>query len=306
MPNKRRTEGRQQRLGDLATRQHGVVSAAQLRVLGFARSTVDGWTAAGRLQRVHRGVYAVGHCRLTWNGFCFAALLACAPARASHSTAGWLLGILRTRPGTFDLTTPTRRHSKPQFRLHFSRLQPADCDSSEGIPITALPRTLLDLAAALPDSRLDGALERAEERDLLDLHAIEELLGRAGHHPGVGKLRRALEIYRPDPALTRSRVEKRFLALVRRAGLPAPATNFSVGGFELDAYWAAERFAVELDVYGTHGSAAAFERDRQRQDDLLLLGVQMIRVTGLRLKREPAATIARVAEHLERRRRELA
>ena len=82
--------------------------------------------------------------------------------------------------------------------------------------------------------------------------------------------------------------------------------NFNVLGYELDAYWEPERFAVELDVYETHGSHAAFERDRLRQEDLKLKGVEMIRVTGPRLDREPQAIVERVAAHLELRRRELA
>jgi very-short-patch-repair endonuclease len=81
--------------------------------------------------------------------------------------------------------------------------------------------------------------------------------------------------------------------------------NFNFAGYELDAYWERERFVVELDVYETHGSHAAFERDRLRQEDLKLKGVEMIRITGPRLDREPAATVKRLGAHLEQRRRQL-
>jgi len=121
----------------------------------------------------------------------------------------------------------------------------------------------------------------------------------------VGRLRRALGIYRDEPAFVRSRTEKRFLDLLRRSGLPVPATNVNVAGFELDAYWERERFVVELDVFETHGTRAAFERDRLREDDLQLLGIEMTRVTGPRLEGDPAAVVRRVGEHLRRRRREL-
>lgn len=147
-------------------------------------------------------------------------------------------------------------------------------------------------------------LERSEELDSFDLRRLEDVLARTARHPGAARLGRAAEIYRPEPAFTRSRLERRFRSLVIRAGLPAAATNVVVEGFELDAYWPPERFAVELDVYETHGSRAAFERDREREDELLLVGIEMIRVTGMRLKREPRATVDRVAAHLERRRRE--
>jgi hypothetical protein len=137
------------------------------------------------------------------------------------------------------------------------------------------------------------------------LQKIEEILDRNPGHRGAGEIRRALAIYRPEPAFTRSNLEQRFLKLVREAGLPAPAMNYNVSGLELDAYWERERFAVELDVYETHGTHAAFERDRLREDDLLLIRVETMRVTGPRLRREPGATIDRVAAHLARRRREL-
>jgi very-short-patch-repair endonuclease len=135
---------------------------------------------------------------------------------------------------------------------------------------------------------------------------VDELLARAGKHPGIGRLRSAVELYRPDPAVVRSGVERRFRALVRAAGLPAPAMNFNVAGFELDAYWPSHRFAVELDVFETHGTRAAFERDRRRQEELKLVGVEMVRITGTRLKREPGATIERLTTLLEQRQRQLA
>ena len=121
----------------------------------------------------------------------------------------------------------------------------------------------------------------------------------------MGSLRRALAIYRDEPAFTRSRLERRFLDLVRVAGLPAPTMNFSVGEYELDAYWQRERFAVELDVYETHGSRAAFERDRVRQEELKLRGIEMIRVTGSRLAHEPDTVIERLGTLLRQRRRQL-
>ncbi|HEY0318315.1 MAG TPA: hypothetical protein VGC49_08480 [Solirubrobacterales bacterium] len=235
-----------------------------------------------------------------------AAVLASSPAVASHRSAAWLWGLLRSGPETIDLTTPNRRHAKPGVRLHYGRLSENDTSTLDDIPVTALPRTFLDLAATLSPERLARVLERAEELQLFDLGPVEELLACSGGHPGAGKLRRALAIYRDEPAFTRSGLERQFLKLVRKSGLPAPSMNFVVAGFELDAYWQAERFAVELDVYETHGTHGAFERDRLRQDDLLLIGVEMIRVTGPRLRREPEATIDRVAAHLERRRAELA
>jgi very-short-patch-repair endonuclease len=235
-----------------------------------------------------------------------AAVLAARPAVASHLSAGYLWGLLRYRPEIIEVTVPSTRRLRREFRLRFSPLPAADVTAIDGIPVTALPRTLLDLAAMLSEERLMKALERAEELKVFDLGPIDELLARIGGHPGAGRLRRALAIYRPEPTVLRSRLEQRFLSLLRSAGLPLPAMNHVVEGFELDAYWERERFVVELDVFETHGTHVAFERDRQRQDDLLLIGIEMIRVTGPRLRREPQEVMHRVAEHLERRRGELA
>jgi predicted transcriptional regulator of viral defense system len=294
-------------LADLAERQHGVVSTRQLKALGYSRPALTRATHSGRLHRLHRGVYAVGHLSLTWEGHCLAAVLACAPhAVASHTSAAWLWGLLASRPGTFHVTAPTRRHAKATLRLHYARLDDEDRAVHAGIPVTSVARTLLDHAAAVTtDARLERALERAEERGLFDLRAMDALLGRVGSHAGVGRLRRALAIYRADPALTRSKLERRFRELVRRSKLPMPAANFWVGGYELDAYWLAERFAVELDVYETHGSRAAFERDRRRREDLKLQGIETTQVTGPRLDREPVEVIGRIEALLEQRRRQL-
>lgn len=164
---------------------------------------------------------------------------------------------------------------------------------------------MLDVAATSSPDRLDRLLERAEQDGSFDLRAFEEVLGRTVGHPGHGRLRRALALYKEEPAFTRSGLERRFLELVRASGLAIPAMNFVVAGFELDAYWEPERFAVELDVYETHGSRLAFERDRQRQEDLKLAGVEMTRITGARLDREPRQVIARLGALLEQRRQAL-
>lgn len=302
MDDKRRPEGRHRALARLAEQQHGVVSARQLRELGYSRSVMANAAAAGRLHRMHRGVYAVGHRRLDWHSRCLAAVLSCAPAFASHASAGWIWGLLRYAPEWIDVTAPTRRRPKKELRVHHAGLTARDCTEREDIPVTSLARTHLDLAATLPPPRIKRLLERSEELQIFDLTAFDELLARAAHHPGAKPLREALAIYRPDPTFTRSGLERRFLALVKSAGLPVPAMNCNVAGLELDAYWEPERFAVELDVYETHGTRAAFERDRLRQEDLLLAGIAVDRITGPRLRREPQRVIERLGKLLAQRR----
>lgn len=283
-----------------------MVAARQLVELGYSRNVIAYAKASGRLRHLYRGVYAIGHRPVTWHSRCLAAALSCGSnAVASHRSAAWIWGLIRYRPDSFDVTVPVRRrHARSDLRLHYARMTDEDCDLQEGIPVTAVPRTLLDLAAILTSERLDRVLERSEELNLFDLGPVDALLTRTGRHPGAGSLRRALALYRPPP-FTRSGLERRFLELVRRSGLPIPSTGFNVAGYELDVYWQPERFAVELDVYETHGSRAAFESDRLRQENLKLRGVEMIRVTGPRLDREPHALIERVEMLLTQRRSQL-
>jgi transcriptional regulator with AbiEi antitoxin domain of type IV toxin-antitoxin system len=227
-------------------------------------------------------------------------------AVASHGSAAYLWGLYGYAPERIDVTAPLRRRAKREFVVHFSSiLAPEDRVEQEGIPVTSVARTLLDLAIRATLAQLERLLERAEELELLDLRKVEDVLDRAGGHRGRGRLRKALTLYQPDPTFTRSRFEKQFRRLVVRAGIPTPSMNFSAHGYELDAYWPELRFTVELDLFETHGSRAAFERDRLRQEELKLLGIEMIRVTKPRLDHEPEAVIRNLAALLERRRREV-
>lgn len=165
-----------------------------------------------------------------------------------------------------------------------------------------MPRTLLDVAAVVRSDWLEKMVERAEDRELFDLRAVEDLLARTVGHHGHGRLRKAIELYRPT-SFTRSGLEKRFLELCLEFGLPQPRANYVEAGYELDCCWPEFRFAVELDLFETHGTRAAFERDRKRQEDLLLAGIATTRVTGPRLEREPEEVMRRIGRLLAQRRR---
>jgi hypothetical protein len=228
------------------------------------------------------------------------------PAVASHGSAAYLWGLYRYAPERIDVTAPIRRRAKREFVVHFSSiLAPEDRREREGIPVTSMARTLLDLAIRATPQQLERRLERAEELGLLDLHEVEDMLDHSGGHRGRGRLRRGLALYQPDPAFTRSRFEKQFRRLVIRAGIPDPSMNYNAHGYELDAYWPDLRFAVELDLFETHGTRAAFERDRLRHEELKLVGIEMIRVTKPRLDDEPDVVLRNLATLLKRRRREL-
>jgi hypothetical protein len=289
-------------LKELATRQHGVVSTKQLKALGYTRQAASQANGVGRLHRIHRGVYAVGHTDLTHHGRVMSAVLACQPAVASHWTAAWLWGLTRSNTRV-HLTAPTRRHARKEFRVHYASLAPEDIRVTEAIPLTSPARTLLDLASLVNPHRLAKLLQRVEELKLFDLRAFESLLARTRGRPGHAPLRRALRLYRPELSVLRSELERQFRALVHQAGIPAPSSNYLVAGYEIDCWWEAERFGVELDVYATHGSPLSFEEDRIRDEVLLSLGIETIRVTDLRLERGPQQVMQRLRGHLVRRRR---
>jgi len=230
-----------------------------------------------------------------------AAVLASPPSVASHWSAAWLWGLLQSRPGTLHVTCPTSRRARRPFVTHTADLPSVDRDVRDRIPVTSLPRTILDVAADSWPKTVRRHIERADEAKEFDLRSMHDLLGRTMGHRGWAKVCAALDIYDDGAPFTRSGLERRFLDVVREAGLPEPAMNYFVAGHEVDAYWEAERFAVELDVYETHGSRLAFEDNRVRDDEFLLAGIETTRVTGPRLDREPAAVVDSLRRHLARR-----
>jgi very-short-patch-repair endonuclease len=203
------------------------------------------------------------------------------------------------------VTIPRRGHQRGGIRVHYAlALTDADRAEYERIPVTSIACTLLAVAATRSKWDVNTAVQRAEQLGLLDLDAIDALLERRAGAPGTKPLREALEIYRDD-GFFRARSERLFLALVRKAGLSRPSINYFVAGYEVDAYWEVERFAVEVDGWEGHRSRASFESDPLRIENLKLAGIEAIRITARRIEREPQAVGERLKVFLYRRRREL-
>ncbi|HEX4306800.1 MAG TPA: type IV toxin-antitoxin system AbiEi family antitoxin domain-containing protein [Solirubrobacterales bacterium] len=291
----------------LADRQHGVVSIRQLeRRLGFSHQAVLRAVDSGRLHRVYRGVYAVGHTGLSQKGECLAAVLAVGPgALLSYYSAGWLWGIWSGSPAPFEVTAFVPRHHptpKGVVRHRARNLDDGDRAVIDGIPVTSVARTLLDLAWKLRSDQMRRVLARAEDLKLLDLDAIHDVIERNRGHHGAKRLRYALAIYE-RPIWTRSEFERRFVEHLVASGLPRPATGWNEAGYELDVYWPERRFGIELDSWETHGTRDAFERDHDRDLDFVLAGIETIRVSERQFHREPNAITAKVARLLDRRAR---
>ncbi|MFN8217517.1 MAG: type IV toxin-antitoxin system AbiEi family antitoxin domain-containing protein [Solirubrobacterales bacterium] len=292
-----------QGLAELAEEQYGVVSVVQLRRLGFSEAAIGRMARAGRLRRLHRGVYAVGQRTIPRRGRCQAAILACGSgAVLSHAAAAWLWGLAPNLAAVLDVTVPSHGQRHEGIALHHSAtLTGEEHDRLAGIPVTSWPRTLLDVAAGGRPRELNDAVERAERRGILHVGVVDELLRRRRGHRGAARLRAATEIYRA-PVFSRARSERLFLAMTREAGLPPPAMNTWVDRFEIDAYWEAERFAVEVDGWEAHRTRRAFEDDHLRWEEMKLAGIEVVPISARRLERHPLEVGRRLRTLLDRRR----
>ena len=276
-------------LSGLAGRQHGVVAIGQLSELGFSRHVVDRLVRDGHLIRLHRGVYAVGHDRLTVRGRWMAAVLACGDgAVLSHRAALALWELIPAPGGEIDVSAAGRsRRRVAGVRFHGLRhLHPDDHTLIDGIPVTSLPRALLDHAPALHPQRLRTLLEQAQHRGLFNLLAFEALLTRTTGHHGTGALRAALAQLRDEAPWTQSELERRFLEFVRDHDLPEPQTNVTVDGVCVDCYWPAQNLIAELDSYAFHTNRRSFETDRRRQITHTRAGRHTIHITQHMITRQ--------------------
>jgi len=265
-------------VAELASRQHGVVSVAQLQSVEVDRQRITRWLADGRLHRLHRGVYAVGHLALTTRSRELAAVLACGPhALLSHRSAGAAHGFIRHR-NRIEITAPRSRAGAASFLLHRSRrIDPQDRTRIGAIPTTSVARTLVDLCDVLTEQQLARAINEAEVHRVFDLEAIEEVLERLPGRTGRHGLHRVLARYAPAPTPLRSEAERRFRRLCADHGLPPPQNGIATGGYELDFFWSHARLAIEVDGAAFHHTVKAFHADRRRDRELAVQGIQVIR-----------------------------
>lgn len=286
----------------LAARQYGVVTREQLIALAYSDDAIDRAVESGRLHRLHRKVFAVGHEALSPHGLCMAAVLFRGDgALVSHQSAAWLWGLERKLEIPVHVSVCWRGHAQDAIGLHHCpALRDEDIAETERLPATAVPRTLLDFASEVKQLRLERAVDRADRLGILDLAAIDRITDEVRGHHGRGPLIRAMTIYR-ETGFTRSGGEKRMLAALADVGVRRPLVNNFVEGHELDFYWEPERLAVELDSWEHHRGRRSFEEDRERQDELAMAGIETIRITGTRLRREPRKVAMRIAAHLNRR-----
>ena len=280
---------RERQIAAFAVAQHDVVTRQQLLELGLGPGAVKSRVDTGRLYPIHAGVYGVGRPSLSTLGHRMAAVLACGPtAVLSHKSAAEHWGLLVTAQAKADVTVPgTSRAQRPKIRVHRARtLAPDEVTILDGIPVTSLARTLLDLAGSLTRDRLLRAVEQADRIQKLDCRAVMVVLDRHPRHHGRAKLRRIMATYAGPPDV-RSVLERDFHAFVITSDLPLPLLNVDVAGVTVDAHWPQWRLVVELDSRGYHMDTAAFENDRIRDAKLMRAGQRVLRITHRRLTGRP-------------------
>jgi very-short-patch-repair endonuclease len=161
----------------------------------------------------------------------------------------------------------------------------------DGIPCTAVPRTLLDLAAVLPRWELKKTVAQAEVLRLLDKAALRRLLRRSRGRRGVARLRSLLDEIHPQTKRTRSELEILSLEMCRRAGLPEPEVNVTLIAegrrFKPDFLWRREGLIIEADSRRFHDTDSMFLSDRQREQKLMLAGWRVARCTWEQVENEP-------------------
>jgi very-short-patch-repair endonuclease len=285
----------------IAGRQLGLVTSRQLQAAGWGRGMIARRARDGRLRRLHRGVYLVGHPVPLPGALELAAVLACGGgALVSHRSAAQLWGLTKVAELT-EISVIGRHCVHAGIRVHrVANLDPRDRALKNGIPITSPARSIIDFAAGSPPDELEWALAEARARRLLTDDDLRAALARAGSRAGVGAVRAAMRTER-GPRLTRSEAERRLLRLIRAAGLPEPVTNARVAGIEVDFVWPDMRVVVEVDGFAFHGHRSAFERDRWRDMALRDAGFEVVRMTWRALVDEPLRVIVHLARALARR-----
>ena len=279
----------EKRLAAVARRQHGMVSHAQLRKLGLGSGGISKRVRSGRFTRMHRNVCLVGQAPPTRRGRFMAAVLACGEgAVLSHRCAAMLWGLIPWGPAQPEVTVPGQRGRKHAgITVHRPALEAEEVTIVDGIPVTTVARTLIDLADVVSRRTLERAFDKAEylRLDCSGLRVVP-------HRKGAPLLAAVLAEHQPGTSLTKSELEERMLALCRQNNLPPPEVNHHAEEREVDFVWRAHNLIVETDGWAAHGTRRAFERDRARDADLVVAGWRVVRITHRRLEREPQ-TVAR-------------
>lgn len=288
-------------------RQHGIVSRSQLLQLGFSSRAIERRKAAGELVAVHPGVYRAAVAPMTETQRLWAALAAAGDeAVISHRAAAQLWCL---RGVSSEVPEISVIHERPRLvGCHVHRMQslspPDVVRRDDGLPITSVARTILDLGAVVHPNQVGRAAIDALNRRLVGWHQLAEVLVREGGRgrAGTAPLRRFMAREEPGVAALESELEVRFWELVRAHRLREPVRQFVVRcgdrTYRIDFAYPDLLLAVEVDGVAWHGTAADRRRDRQRVRALEALGWTVLRFSWEDLVRRPELVVARINEAL--------
>ncbi len=245
----------------------------------------------GALHFEYPGAYRVGHRAPSLEARYMAAVRACGDgALLGGRAAAHLFGLLRGRAAPLpEVIAPKQRRIKGIMTRRSRRIDRRDATTWRRIPVTTVARTLVDLAAVMDVDELARACHEAGVRHRTTPADVDAVLARRPTSPGGRKLRRVLH---GDVNVTLSKLESRFLALLRDAGLPLPVTNRPAGGFRVDCRWPEHRLTVELDSYRFHNSRHAWEQDRRREREARARGDEFRRYTHGDVFEDPGPALA--------------
>jgi very-short-patch-repair endonuclease len=282
----------------LVREQHGVVSRVQLLAFGFSTKAIRHRIKRGQLVPEWPGVYRVGRRELTREGRFMAAVLACGEgAVLSHESAAALWGIRKGGINPIEISVPANRRIRLEgIRPHRRNPMPP-ATTIRSIPLSSPLFTLVDLAATLEPDPLEAAINEADKLNLVDPATLENALDQMPLFPGVGMLRTTLARY----TRTDSNLERRFLALLRKARLPLPATQEHIGPGRIDFHWPDLALVVETDGLTYHRTPMQQLNDRKRDQAHTAAGRTQLRFANLQVRESPgdvAATLASVIQRL--------
>jgi very-short-patch-repair endonuclease len=267
----------EEKLALMAGRTHGVVTRRQLLDAGLTRQELRSRLQRGDLLREHRGVYRVGHRAPSVEATYLAAVLAAGEgAVLTGRAAAHVWGLIKGPAPAPVVITATERRIEGVRTRRSRKLDPADVTIFNAIPVTTVPRTLVELAADLPPDRLARVCHEAGVRYGVSPKAVDAVLERRPNAAGTRNLRRIMS---GEVRVTLSKLEARFLKILRAEMLPLPVTNRPAGGRRVDCRWPEHRLTVELDGYRFHNSRHSWEQDRQREREARARGDDFRRYT---------------------------
>lgn len=261
----------------VARTSHGVVTRCSLVDEGVTAAEIKRLIKNGGLIRVHRGVFRVGHEAPSAEARYLAAVWACGKgARLCGQPAAYLFGLLGGPQPEPHVLARTERRVDGVRTTRCRLMDPRDVSEWRGVPVTTVPRTLVDIAADLAPDDLARAVHKAHVLFNVGPAEVQRVLQRRPNSPGATSLRAVLT---GDTRLLLSALERRFLEVLAETRLPLPKTNKKTGRHYVDCRWPGHKLTVELDSFRFHNTRQAWQQDRQRERDAYARGDHFRRYT---------------------------